>query len=73
MTDSTNETLGEEAVTWLHQFEATARASLPSIKKVVEEGLTKIENRALIEFAAELIRLAQVHDPEALTEVVALL
>ncbi len=73
MTDNTNETLGEEVTSWLHQFEATAKASLPTIKAVVEQGLTELENKALIEFAAELIKLAEVHDSEALAKVEALL
>jgi hypothetical protein len=73
MTDSTSETIGEEAVSWLHQFEATVKSSLPNIKAVVEQGLTELENKALIEFAAELIKLAEVHDPSARAEVDALL
>ena len=73
MSDNTNETIGEEVGNWLHQFEATARESLPTIKTAVEAGLTEVENKALIEFSAELIRLAQVHDPEAITKVLDIL
>lgn len=70
MTDSTNETLGEEIKSWVQTL---VSENLPNIKSAVSTGLTEIENQALIEFAAELIKLAEVHDSEAFEKVKALL
>ena len=70
MTDSTNETLGEEIKSWVQTL---VNENLPNIKSAVSTGLTEIENQALIEFAAELIKLAEVHDSEAFEKVKALL
>ena len=77
MSDETSkedgETALETATSWLEQFEATSKLSLASLEKVVLAGLQPIENEALIVFAAELIKLAEVHEPEALAKVEALL
>ena len=70
MTDNTNETLGEEPTSWLHQFEATVKGSLPAIEKVVREGLTEAENQILVDFSSSLIKLATVHNSGALLDVV---
>ncbi len=70
MSDNTNETLGEEVTNFLQTH---IKQSLPAITAAVKAGLTEIENQALIEFAAELIRLAEVHDSEAFAKVEALL
>ena len=70
MSDNTNETLGEEIKSWVQTL---VNENLPNIKSAVSTGLTEIENQALIEFAAELIKLAEVHDSEAFEKVKALL
>ena len=67
MTDSATES------TWLEQFKITAKESLLALEEVVKAGLQPLENQALIEIAAKLIELAEIHDPEALAKVEELL
>ena len=95
LTDSTNETIGEETppvetppveippvetppaperkLTWLEQFDAFKSEAIAELKKVVEMGLEPLENEALIRLSAELIILAEKHNPQALEEVTSII
>jgi hypothetical protein len=66
MTDSTDENIGEKPLTWLEQFKAFTSEGVIELRAVVEQGLQPLENEALIDLAAELVILAQKHDPDAI-------
>ena len=58
---------------FLEQFEVLAHKAIIELESVVQAGLQPAENEALIFVAAKLVKLAQVHDSEALSKVEALL
>lgn len=62
-----------DSIGFFEEFEDFFGVSLEQLEDVVAGGLEAVENETLIRVAAKLIRLAQVHDPEALSKVEALL